>query len=75
MSFKASTSDQEKTLIRRCTVMSGSIINNSRSLFCSEKRPLQAIKDLYKLKPELFKTPPIILLDVTIKHSNPARLK
>ena len=75
MSFKVSTSDQEKTLIRRCTVMSGSIINNSRSLFCRAKRPLQAMKDWYKLKSELFKTPPTISLDVTIKHSNPARLK
>ena len=33
MSFKVITSDQGKTLMRRCTVMYCSRINNSRNLF------------------------------------------
>jgi transposase InsO family protein len=39
MTFKAVTFDQGKTLMRRCTVMYCSIINNSRSLFFRPERP------------------------------------
>ena len=55
MSFKVITAHQAKTLMRRYTVMSGSIINNSRSLLLQSKTPLQAMKDWYKIKSELFK--------------------